>query len=399
MAKRAEKTTGGTGGKIVETVTKTREVVDESGGELALEATGAEGEQDALGVLEELAGDGAKFIIHRTSPTGYDGYVGTYTADELSPDRLSEEWGGGRYRISLRNSEGHFVRSAILVVAGKPKHKADPAQPAPSVVQAAAPATPPVDTAGIVSAVTNSMKPTIDMLSRLVEALITRPAPVAEKGPDILTVLEKAKTIFGKSGGEDGGMKTLLQGIELGQKLAGEGGGGESNMADVFLEGFKTIKTAAAAAATRRPAPAARIAAPQAAAAPPGVTASPVQAPPATDEEKQGQWLKAQIAFLLKQARAGKNASLYAELFADQLPPYLPPETVLQHLQDDGAVENLSLLVPEVAQHATWFEEFRKEALKFLGGATDEGGGGAVIDAGGDIPGGDADHGGGGDGF
>lgn len=400
MGKKTEKDGGGATGKIVETTTRTREVLPDTGGELELEPTAEmDADDDALGKLYELEpGAGARYEVRRTSPSEFAGYVGTYSKEELTPENIAADWGGGRFNVRVRNARGQMLGSAPLVIAGKPKHKADPVQLPATVTPA--PAAPPVDTAGIVTAVTNSMKPTIDMLSRLVEALITKPAaPPPPAGPDILTVLEKAKTIFGK--GEDGGgMKALIQGIELGQKLAGDGGGSESNMADVFLEGFKTIKTAAAASASAAARQPARIAAPQAATATPGVTPAPVAAPPPpTTEQRQGQWLKAQIAFLLKQAKAGKNASLYAELFADQLPPYLPAEVVVTHMDDEGAVEQLALLVPEIAEHATWFEEFRKEALKFLPGAAGGDAGGAVIDAGEDIPGSEGGGESGGEGF
>src|SRR2546425_496954 len=108
MGKRADKNAGGTAGKVVGTTTRTREVLPETGGELDLGADPIlDADDDALAKLDELEpGMGARYEVRRTSPSEFAGYVGTYSREELSPDAIYSDWGGGRYNIRVRNAKG-----------------------------------------------------------------------------------------------------------------------------------------------------------------------------------------------------------------------------------------------------------------------------------------------------
>lgn len=371
MARTAAKTSDATKGKTVETVTRTREVVEEPAAELDIsgELAGAE-DSDPLAKLDEIGVDGsAKYRVHRTSPSGFDGYIGTYTRDELSPDRIFEEWGGGRFRITVVDGKGAIRGNAILMVAGKPKHKSEPASaPQPVAQQGAG------ELAGVLSAIQASnvaareaQGAQITLLTTLLTSLINKEAPKQPPPPDPLAMLEKAANIL-KPRGDSGAdaVKMLLQGMEIANKFGG--GGHEPGMADVFLEGFKTIKEAVDKVPNaHRPRSAQRrIAAPPGAVPAAEVAAPAPPAEPVTDAMRQDRWIKQQVEFLVVQASRQKDPELYAELFLDNLPAFLAEEEAQRRMSDEGELRKMAEAVPAVMNYLPWFEKFREAVLGFI---------------------------------
>lgn len=390
MAKTPAKTAAAPSGKTVETVTRTREVVEEPGGELDISgAPDGLDEADPLAKLDEIGVEGtARYRVHRTSPAGFDGYVGTYTRDELEPDRIFEEWGGGRFRITVVDAAGKVRGNAIMMIAGKPKHKAE--APAP-VAQVQAPGLGSEMARvleGIQAAQAAAQKATdtqMAMLTTLLTSLINKEPPKAPPAPDPLAMLEKAAAILKPR--DDGGGKAvemLLQGMELANRFGG--GGHEPGMADVFLEGFRTIKDAAKLAPNaHQPRPAQRRIAPQ----PQGVAAAPGDAAPAapppeppTPAQRQDAWIKQQVQFLVVQASRAKDPELYAELFLDNLPAFLPEAEAKRRMSDEAELAKLAEAVPEVVNYLPWFEKFRDAVLAFIAQGERQAADAGVIDHG-----------------
>jgi hypothetical protein len=87
---------------------------------------------------------------------------------------------------------------------------------------------------------------------------------------------------------------------------------------------------------------------------------------------QQIQFIKKQVEVLLHHAARDKNPELYAEVMLDNLPPYITPEVILQHIGADDAIAKLALLDSRVTQYAEWFEEFRQHVIAFLTPDADE---------------------------
>lgn len=85
-----------------------------------------------------------------------------------------------------------------------------------------------------------------------------------------------------------------------------------------------------------------------------------------TDQMKQISWIRQQAKFLVLQASRQKSPELYAELFIDNLPEFLPEELVLAQMKDAGAVQKLGMLNGDVLKFAPWFEEFRRAVVEFI---------------------------------
>lgn len=398
MAKRAAKAAGEPAGKVVEIVTRTteRRTGDEENTELSVEP-GAPGEGAEFDELDDLGDSGARLAIWRTSPSEFAGYVGTYNREEWTRDRLMEEWGGGKFTIKVRNPDGTLNGQRHIQIAGKPKNKEAPPPAQTIVPQASGGSELARVLEGIQAsnaAAQEANKGQITLLTTLVTSLINREPPKPPPAPDPLAMLEKAANILKPRGGDEaGGMSAFIKGLEMGRSLAGEGG--EPGMASVFMEGVKTIKDVATMTQTNKQRPAQRrIAAPApgtvaaegpaAAPAPPNNPETPV----VTDQMRQIQWIKQQAAFLVHQAARQKDPELYAELFLDNLPSFLPEATVLEQMKDEGAISKLGMLYPRVLQFPDWFEEFRATVVELIespddAGDTDEDTGGetaGVID-------------------
>lgn len=370
MAKTPAKTPAAPTGKTVETVTRTREVVEDPPAELDISGGGDELDAvDPLAKLDEIGVDGgAKYRVHRTSPTGFDGYIGTYTREELEPDAIFAEWGGGRFRITVVDAAGKVRGNAILMIAGKPKHKADPAQsptamtPAPGLGSEMARVLEGIQASQV--AAQKATDTQMAMLTTLLTSLINKEPPKAPPAPDPLAMLEKAAAIL-KPREDSGGkaVEMLLKGMELAKGFGG--GDHEPGMADVFLEGFRTIKDAAKLAPNaHQPRPAQRRIA-----QPPAASAAAPDAPPPeppTEAQKQDAWIAQQVKFLTVQASRNKDPELYAELFLDNLPAFLSEEEAQRRMSDEGELRKLAEAVPAVMNYLPWFEKFREAVLTFI---------------------------------
>lgn len=382
MAKAKGKNAAATDGKVVEIVTRTTERRSGEDSELDINGAGAAddegGEGDGLDALDDLGDSGARLEIRRTSPAEFAGYIGTYSRDGWTPDRLFEEWGGGKFtiRVRLQNGTLHGMRHTQL--AGKPKNKAEPAAAVAPVAQgvdsgmAQVLAAIQASNAAAAAAAQNSTKEQMGMLTSLLTALITKEAPKPAIGPDPLAILEKAATILRPRGESGDTMSAFIKGLDMGRDMGG-GGNGEPGMASMFMEGIKTLKQTALLQGQRRP---------QRRAPPPGTVAAegPALAPPtnkvepASDTDKQIAWIKQQAAFLVLQASRKKTPSLYAELFVDNLPSFLPAEQVLEQMQQPGAIEQLGYIHADVLKFPEWFEEFRAKVVEFIAGPLDAAG-------------------------
>lgn len=361
-----------------------RTVIEETGAEPAptagdeLELPGGDGgdgapdpeEMDALGKLQELSGGNsmARFEVRRVSG-GNSGYAGTLGAEELTMERLAEDFGPGTYTIRVRLPGGKFAGSDRVQIAELPKHRQTAAPVAPAVVSPAAPASNGVGE--IIAAMQRSTDSQITMLSGMVKSLIERPLPTPPAPPpppDTIAILTLASKMFGDRK-DSGGFDQFMKGVEFGKEMTGSG---ETDFGDLFVKGIDGLKELAGGGQTQQR-PAARRALP----APGTVPAreAPAAAPQRTGQQmntiKLLQWLNKQVQHLLVQAARQKDPELYAEVFLDNLPEGLNEPMILAQLNSPTAIDRLAQLNAGVLQYREWFEEFRVAAVKMLEGGDD----------------------------
>lgn len=341
-------------------------------------------EADALAELRGLGGGGEyKYTVSRvsTEPGKKAGYCKTYTLGDLSPDNIREEFGGGKYRIRVTDAGGKYVTMTTLDIVDLPK------SPTAQVAPAAPPGT---DLAGIAS-ILAAVKPAAGDggISQILVAMIASQGEMMkaianrqpDKGPSITEILAIINASNKKDDG--GSLDTLLKGIELGKSLAG-GGGEDDGMLGIARQGLELITPLVKEQATQhrpiapvRPQPA-RIApipnatAPAPVAQIPNASApapvAPLNAPEGANVRvlQQLDWMRKQLNVLVHHASRQKDPELYAEVLLDNLPPFLTPAEIMEHVGSPDAVAKLAQLDGRVAQYAEWFEEFRAAIVEFL---------------------------------
>lgn len=102
---------------------------------------------------------------------------------------------------------------------------------------------------------------------------------------------------------------------------------------------------------------------------------SEVNVAPLTEQEtmmKMLAWLQKQLAALVRQAVLKKEPGLYAEVFLDNVPDFVPIELLVAQIGADNAIDRLSQLNIGVAQNREWFEQFREACIEILNQKSNE---------------------------
>jgi hypothetical protein len=352
-------------------------------------------EQDALAELRGLGGAGEhKYTVSRvsTEPGKKSGYCKTYAIGDLSPDNIRDEFGGGKYRIRVTDSAGRFVTQTTLDIVDLPK-------PANAPVAQIAPG---ADLSGI-AALLNSVKPAAGGdggMTQILVAMIASQGKMMEaiaaagnkdKGPTVVEIIAMMKTLQPEKSASDP-VELLMRGLELGKSL---GGGGESSMLDVAREGLGILGPLIQQN-QKPPTPVARPTVPALAAPVVGTpNVSTVSTIPLATNPPEGanvklmsqlNWIRAQLNVLVHHAARDKSPELYAEVLLDNLPPFITPEEITEHIGAPDALAKLAQIDARVNQHLAWFEEFRQAINELLSAEDEELPEDDGVEHGGDMP-------------
>jgi len=367
----------------------TTEVVDEADDETRLEIPlePVDTEADPLQELINEAGeDGTIYTVKKIGgkPGEPTGYCAKYSAAELSLDVIRDSFGPGKYQIIGRDSQSRYVGSKTVQII----ESARPAQTHAAQPQVMTPADMLLAMQQQTQALVQALKPTgpDPILIELVRGMAARPVPVAPPGPTIMEMLALMKEMRPDNSSAKESIDLLMRGLELGKELGG--GGGDDSMMGLASKAMEMIP-ALAAAQPQQPTPNPRPQLPRPQPAP-GITSHPEGvpamngpapakvAPVATPEGDpmftKLNWLRVQTRALLNQAARGKDPGLYAEVMLDNLPPYIGASEILERMKSPTAIDDLTTLVPEVANHRVWFESFRVAVVDFLEGNEDDDG-------------------------
>lgn len=303
-------------------------------------------------VLAELGGDAYEIVLFRqnpSKPTEWP-YMGGFPADSFSLDSMKLEHGGGNYRARILAPGKKFRRQITFQIDGPPK--AYPIAPAP-----AAPAAPAAETSAILEAIKGQTE-----LLRTVALELRRPAAPAsdplEYGLKIAALVTQAG---GKGGGQALGIADMLELLDRGMELAGNGdGGGYGTVVREFgkpllelLQKMADRPTAGDPRRFNRNFPPADPPVQNGNAAPAEAhVANPPGAPMGLPR-----WL-AHLAPLVPQGLRLATLGLEPESFAPAL-YQLVPESDLTELEAAAADPNFSLAVleayPDTQQYREWF--------------------------------------------
>lgn len=363
--------------KVTTTTVETASANDESSREIDIDADEEETEleKDTISELLELGQGEVRWKVDRISPADKAGHCTTYITGDLSLDRIREEWGGGKFKITGIGPDGKYVARRTVAIVEPVKH--------PMLMQ------PQNNVAEIMAIVNSSRNDSSTMMmqmmksqSDLLAAVLSRPQPV---GPDptqmqtnMLAMMASMRDIF-KPEKSTSDIELLMKGLELGREFGGGGGSGDTGWMDLLVSGMgmaKPLIQKAMEAPATIPTPIAPRQRVIATTVPDAPNSPPVVENPVKSEENPMlhllSWLQRQIKALLVQAARDKDPELYAEVFLDNLPDDVTPELILKHFDDEKAIERLAAIDGGVLKYREWFESFRDSVIDMLAGSEDD---------------------------
>ena len=347
--------------EVDETGPETPSVFDQiiAKGEDSISATDAlidemRGTDDAvLNVYRDGVGRGKFAFLFALSPEDI-------TARDVY-EKCRDEYGGGTYRMHIRDAERIVHNVPFTVEVKKEPEKAD-AQP------------PGLGMTEVIAMMTASNDRTAQMFTESMKAMAeafkgqqnNQPAfdPVAMQASMLQSVAALKQMTEKPDTNEKGAVDMFIQGITLAKDLSPKDG--ETNSSDILVKALEMFGGPMVEAAKNMPTMMPGLPPPN---QPPNLMAPPqptgdaqVDADAKREYEMglQKMVLNQQLNFLLRQAQTNKDPELYAELLLDQA----GEEKVLAFVGQENAIEQLIALNGEVANHRQWFEALRRAILE-----------------------------------
>lgn len=347
------------------TTTVTREEVPDDDQESLLLQTeeDATPDEEALeGLLAEFTG-GTDFSVNvykQNEGANNIAFLFKTTPQEMTGgdimEKVRDAYGSGDYRLHVRDGQRIVKNKGFSVVA--------PEKPDPGAVQQNNNLEMVAMMQGFLTSQATMFQTTMGAMA---EAMKGReppppPDPIAMQTALINSLVAMKQIAAPETPAKDP-VEMLVQGLTLAQQLNPKEG--ETNSTDVLLAGIKEFGPAIAQATTMgMNAPGA----PGAPGAAPG--GAPMMGPPgqpaAVDAAKEREMgirsmlQKQQLNFLIKQAEAGKDPGLYAELLLDQI----GAPAVLDFVGKEDCYEKLLAIEPAIEAYRPWFEALRTAILE-----------------------------------
>jgi hypothetical protein len=344
--------------------TKTVQLVQSDDGQLSVADAVPDDAEEIRALLEMDGADEAKFIVWSTIATKdrAAGWVGEYTASELTMERLAQDHGKGKYRIKGMKG-GEYIGQRTITIASVPKSLQAPSQtlmPAgsgPSSIQ---------DYIALLEARDEKQADKMLKWAGILGPLLA-PALAnlfgGSKGPtltDLTTALANIKQLEG--GGKVDQMEEFTKLLGLVKEIQGDDKVAGSTWADIARDGIAQIGPVLGGLVQMktgvRPA------------LPPGKTESPPT--PQGDSSEDNPmlamlaWFKHQLEGLIFQASRNRDPLLYAEVMLDNLPAGADLAQLRGYLAREDWWQTLVVFSPGVQPYPQWFAECRAELLKGL---------------------------------
>lgn len=294
----------------------------------------------ALGELVD--GGGGTVRIDKLGPGGVAEYVDDWDAASFTMRELQQQFGGGRFRLSVKDQFKRYRFSKTVNIA--------------------APRVPPVIASepSAVERLTALVTAQLEQQRKLLEVLAQRLAhpPVAASQPEevrgqVLQDLRAMREIIGvpATPADNAGATAdkLLAAMKLGVELARDSGGGDSDsVIPIVAKVVDTLGEPLAALLSARAS-----STPTAAPNPiPSIRAPAPAAPAPQNPKEKGMGFAKAISMLVEKAAVNADVTLYADLILDNVPP-----EILSSMLTGDVVANLSKFDSRVTLHAGWFRE------------------------------------------
>jgi len=307
----------------------------------------------------ENFGEGAATVLlfRREEALGEEAYVGSIPVGGFDLDKIAERYGGGRYRLQLKDSNRKFIKgsSRVFAIAGPSKH---PNSPAP-----------------IVGTLPTVSDPLALRLDRLEQALQRPPADPLETAIKLMGMFKEAIIPHTQTPASEMAA-AFREGMQLMKEAGSLSGGRDDDDGDkgysLVLETVgrplaklleRRIDEEAEERRRRPPAlPSPRTA--PAAIAPPR---APAPAAPVAESAPGMWWLKLRpyIPKLIRLAKEDRDTYGWARVILEELDDNTV--TKLQGvLHDEKLIDMIATVVPEAAVYRDWLTRFFEDVAAIL---------------------------------
>lgn len=315
---------------------------------------------DVQTFLEQF-GDGAATVLlfRREEALGEEAYVGSIPVGGFDLDKVSEKYGGGRYRLQLKDSNRKFIKgsSRVFAIAGPSKN---PAGPAPVLV----------------GTLPTAADPLTARLDRLEQVLQRPPADPLETAIKLMGMFKEAIIPHAQTPASEMAA-AFREGMQLMRDAGAMSGGRDDDDGDrgysLVLETVgrplaKLLERRIDEEAEERRRPPALPVARTAPAAPlPARTPAPAAADTPGADVGVMWWLKLRpyIPKLLRLAKEDRDTYGWARVILEEL-----DDDTVNNLQavihNPDLVDTVATVVPKAAAYREWFTRFFEDVATIL---------------------------------
>ena len=335
--------------------------------------------------IEELrANNGVQVEVYRLLPAPERGFCANYPVAAFTQEKISEEWGPGKYRIRYKGDDNRYLKGGgTLEIASRPRQPGNPAAAAASGVQ---------DVLAIMKAEREKEKSNYWEIARLLLPLI---APKlldllgGQKGPsltELMAVINGAKEFHRPEPQASlaDQFEQFAQMMDLAQKMSGGKDSNGATWVDLIRDGINKVPEVLAAARGGIPLAGPLLPAPEPlpSATPtpaPDGPASPATAAPAAVSStgtprangspmdlRMLPWLKQTLEQLLVQAANDRDPEMYAAVTMDNLPNFVAAGDLLRFLQRPNWWELACAQEPRLSSYPGWFQRYHAHLSELL---------------------------------
>lgn len=330
--------------------------------------------------------EGAKAELRRVLPAEKEGYCRSYPVSVFTLDRVSADYGPGRYRVAFKGPGDKYIRGGGTFSIAEGMQSAAPAAAGTGVqdllalfkaqdekrladrekdnerwfkwVSLLAPILGPK----VLELFGGSKGTSLADMIRAVKDLKELQAPTQDLSSQfgqVVQILEGARAIIGDDGG---GSKTGSTWVDLIRDLA-NGPAAAALVGAMPMMGRSPVQSHQMLPNAPSVASVCSVPLPASATPPAGAPAGPA---PSNSVIQQLHWLRETLGQLVAQATKKANPRLYVEVMLDNLPPFITPKELLERLAAPDCLTQLQQLDPRVTAQLEWFTKFRDLAVRVL---------------------------------
>jgi hypothetical protein len=308
-----------------------------------LEAAPDEASDSLSEFLNDLPAEDLYIVLFRKGADKKMYRIGRFLPDELKIDDIPARYGGGDYRLFVRQ-KGRYLKS--LEVSFDPRLKGELDQPS-------SPGNATTPDFSLIAQIREDMRNQQALFMNVLEKL-------AGNRPDPLEQIKTLAEIKGLFGTDRVKVSEIMEALKMGREMAADVDAGAS-VSDKIMNTIANMLLKNAAPPAGPPAGRMQVLNPGR----PAAQNPQEQEPPMNEKTIIAKKISAFVPILLTAAQNGSDAAIYADMIADQVPPGAE-KSVSEFLSGGAWFDRLAAQVPACVEHREWFLTVSRLVLESL---------------------------------